>query len=87
MVSFVQAFAQLTRGNKFALLPGKGESLTENVISMVGALIFTKGSGSTWAGSQMVSPIVTSPMPDRAIILPAEASLTCARKGPQTGKG
>ena len=47
----------------------------EKVISMVGALIFTKGSGSTQDGAQMVSPMVMSPMPDMAMILPAVASV------------
>ena len=48
----------------------------EKVISMVGAEIFTKGSGSTAVGSQMVSPMVMSPIPLRAIILPAVDAVT-----------
>ena len=55
--------------------PAKGESLTEKVISMVGAEIFTKGRGSTQSGAQMVSPMVMSPMPDMAMMLPAVASV------------
>ena len=43
----------------------------ENVISIVGALILTNGSGSTHSGAQIVSPIVMSPMPDRQMMLPA----------------
>ena len=56
--------------------PAKGESLIEKVISIVGAEIFTKGSGSTALGSQMVSPMVISPMPLRAMMLPAVDSVT-----------
>ena len=48
----------------------------EKVISTVGAEIFTKGSGSTQSGAQIVSPIVMSPMPDMAMMLPAVASVT-----------
>ncbi len=62
--------------------PAKGESLTEKVISTVGALIFTKGSGSTQSGAQMVSPMVMSPMPLRAMILPAVAWVTAWRLSP-----
>ena len=47
----------------------------EKVISTVGALIFTKGSGSTQVGVQMVSPMVISPIPDMATMLPASASV------------
>ncbi len=43
--------------------PAKGESLTEKVISMVGAEILTNSMGSTQSGAQMVSPMVMSPMP------------------------
>jgi hypothetical protein len=56
--------------------PQKGESLMENVISMVGAEICTKGRGSGLAAAQMVSPMVMSPMPLMAIMLPAEDSAT-----------
>ena len=56
--------------------PAKGESLTEKVISMVGAEIFTNSMGSTQSGAQMVSPMVTSPMPLMAMMLPASASWT-----------
>ena len=56
--------------------PAKGESLTEKVISMVGAEIFTNSMGSTQSGTQMVSPMVTSPMPLMAMIFPADASVT-----------
>ena len=56
--------------------PAKGELLTENVISIVGAEIFTNGSGSTAPTAQIVSPMVTSPMPLMAMILPAVASVT-----------
>ncbi len=63
-------------------LPANGESLTEKVISIVGADIFTKGSGVGSAGEHMVSPIVISPMPDMAIILPASASVTGSRSSP-----
>ena len=62
--------------------PAKGESFTENVISMVGAEIFTNSMGSTASGAQMVSPMVTSPMPLMAMIFPAEASVTGARPRP-----
>ena len=63
-------------------LPAKGESLTEKVISMVGAEIFTKGRGSARPAAQMVSPMVMSPMPDIAMMLPAAASVTGARARP-----
>ena len=56
--------------------PAKGESLTEKVISMVGAEILTNSMGSTQSGAQMVSPMVTSPMPLMAMMLPAVASWT-----------
>ena len=49
---------------------------------MVGALILTNSMGSTCAGAQMVSPIVMSPMPLIAIMLPAEASFTGTRCKP-----
>lgn len=49
--------------------------MTEKVISMVGAEIFTKGRGSTQEVAQMVSPMVISGMPDRAMMLPAVASV------------
>ena len=55
-------------------LPANGESLTENVISMVGSEIFTKGSGSTCSGAQIVRPMVMSAMPENATISPAPAS-------------
>ena len=48
----------------------------EKVISMVGAEIFTNGRGSGLATAQMVSPMVISPMPLMAMILPAEDSVT-----------
>ena len=48
----------------------------EKVISMVGALIFTNGSGSTQSGAQMVSPMVMSPIPERQMMLPAVDSVT-----------
>ena len=48
----------------------------ENVISIVGAEILTKGSGSTQSGAQMVSPMVMSPIPERQMILPAVDSVT-----------
>ena len=57
-------------------LPAKGESLTEKVISMVGAEILTNSMGSTQSGAQMVSPMVMSPMPLMAMMLPASASVT-----------
>ena len=56
--------------------PAKGLSLTENVISSVGAEIFTNGSGSTSSGAQIVRPMVMSEMPENATISPAEASCT-----------
>ena len=56
--------------------------MTEKVISMVGADIFTKGRGSTHSGAQMVSPMVMSPMPDMAMMLPASASVTGTRCRP-----
>ena len=62
--------------------PAKGLSLTENVISRVGALILTKSSGSAKPFSQMVSPMVTSPMPLMAMMLPAPASVTGTRVRP-----
>ena len=43
---------------------------------MVGAEIFTNSMGSTASGAQMVSPMVTSPMPLMAMMLPAVASCT-----------
>ena len=62
--------------------PAKGLSLTEKVISTVGALIFTKARGSAKPFAQMVSPMVTSPMPLMAMMLPAEASVTGTRLRP-----
>ncbi len=62
--------------------PAKGLSLTEKVISMVGAEIFTKGSGSAAPRAQMGSPMVTSPMPLMAMMLPAPASGTGTRCSP-----
>ena len=50
--------------------------MTEKVISMVGAEILTNSMGSTQSGAQMVSPMVTSPMPLMAMMLPAVASWT-----------
>ena len=47
----------------------------EKVISTVGAEIFTKGRASTQSIWQMVSPMVMSPMPDMAMILPAVATV------------
>ena len=63
-------------------LPAKGESLTEKVISRVGALIFTKGNASTQSGTQMVSPMVMSGMPLMAMMLPAVDSVTGFRARP-----
>ena len=62
--------------------PAKGLSLTEKVISMVGADIFTKGRGSGVSGSQIVSPMVMSDMPDMAMMLPAVDSVTGTRVSP-----
>ena len=56
--------------------------MTEKVISSVGALIFTKGSGSTAPGAQTVSPMVMSPMPDMAMMLPAVAARCWVRTLP-----
>ena len=56
--------------------PAKGLSFTEKVISSVGAEILTKGKGSAKPFAQTVSPMVTSPMPLIAMILPAAASVT-----------
>ena len=50
--------------------------MTEKVISMVGAEISINSMGSTQVGTQMVSPMVISPMPDMAMMLPAVASVT-----------
>ena len=63
-------------------LPAKGESLTEKVISRVGAEIFTKGRASTQSGAQMVSPMVMSGIPLMAMILPAVASWMGLRASP-----
>ena len=49
--------------------------MTEKVISMVGAEILTNSMGSTAEGTQMVSPMVMSPMPLMAMMLPAVASV------------
>ena len=56
--------------------PANGLSFTEKVISRVGAEILTKLSGSAKPFAQMVSPMVTSPMPLMAMMLPALASVT-----------
>ena len=56
--------------------PAKGLSLTEKVISRVGAEILTKGRGSAAPFAQTVSPMVISPIPLIAIILPADDSVT-----------
>ena len=66
----------------FPSRPAKGESLTEKVISRVGAEIFTKGRASTVSGAQMVSPMVTSGMPLMAMMFPAKASVTGFRPRP-----
>src|SRR5699024_11815923 len=57
--------------------PAKGESLTEKVISMVGAEIFTNSMGSMASGAQMVSPMVISPMPLMAMMLPEVGRASC----------
>ena len=44
---FLQAVTDLAAGDVLASRPARGLSLTEKVISTVGSLIFTKGSGST----------------------------------------
>ena len=62
--------------------PAKGLSFTEKVISMVGAEIFTKGRGSAKPRAQTVSPMVISPMPLMAMMLPAPASVTGTRFRP-----
>ena len=62
--------------------PANGPSLTEKVISIVGAEIFTNSIGSTQVGAQIVSPMVMSPMPDMAMMLPASASVTGTRCRP-----
>ena len=56
--------------------------MTEKVISMVGAEIFTNSMGSGASGAQMVSPMVMSPMPLMAMMLPAVASVTGTRPRP-----
>ena len=56
--------------------PAKGLSFTEKVISSVGADILTNGRGSAKPLAHTVSPMVTSPMPLIAMILPAVASVT-----------
>ena len=66
----------------FPSRPANGLSLTEKVISSVGALIFTKSSGSAKPLAQIVSPMVMSPMPDMAMMLPAPASVTGTRLRP-----
>ena len=66
----------------FPSRPAKGESFTEIVISIVGSEILTNGSGSIASGTQMVSPMVMSAMPDSAMILPAPASVTACRASP-----
>ena len=62
--------------------PAKGESLTEKVISKVGAEILTNSMGSGAEGAQTVSPMVMSPMPLMAMISPAAASVTGIRFSP-----
>ena len=62
--------------------PAKGLSLTEKVISRVGAPILTKGSASAAPRAQTVSPMVTSPMPLMAMMLPAPAVVTGTRLSP-----
>ena len=62
--------------------PANGPSLTEKVISIVGAEIFTNSIGSTQLGAQIVSPMVMSPMPDMAMMLPASASVMGTRCRP-----
>ena len=62
--------------------PAKGLSLTEKVISSVGAPILTNSIGSAKPRAQTVSPIVMSPMPLIAMMLPAPASVTGTRLRP-----
>ena len=66
----------------FPSRPANGPSFTEKVISSVGAEIFTNSIDSTQSGAQIVSPMVMSPMPDRAMMLPAAASVTGTRLRP-----
>ena len=56
--------------------------MTEKVISIVGAEIFTNSIGSTQVGVQIVSPMVMSPIPDMAMMLPASACVTGTRCRP-----
>ena len=56
--------------------------MTENVISIVGAEIFTNGNASTASGAQIVSPMVMSGMPLMAMIFPASHEATCLRDRP-----
>ena len=53
---------------------------------MVGAEILTNSMGSTAEGSQIVSPMVMSPMPLMAMMLPAVASVTAAFPARQTDR-
>ena len=57
-------------------LPANGLSFTENVISIVGSLIFTNGRGAGSSGEAIVSPIVISGIPEKHIISPTFASST-----------
>ena len=67
----LQTVTDLTAGNILTLAAGQRLSLTEKVISTVGSLIFTKGSGSTLEGLHRVLPMVTSGRPENATISPA----------------
>ena len=57
----------------FPSRPAKGLLFTMNIIDTVGSSIFTKGRGSTHSGSQAVSPIFRSVIPDTAIRSPRAA--------------
>ncbi len=62
--------------------PAKGELFTMKLISSVGSSIFKNSIGSTFAGSQMVSPTLISPKPATATISPTEADSISKRFNP-----
>src|SRR5699024_9283037 len=62
--------------------PAKGLSLTMKFMEMVGSSILTNGKGSTQDGSQIVSPMFKSAIPETQIKSPTAASSTSTRFKP-----
>ena len=68
---FLQTVTDLAAGDILALTAGQRAVVDQKVISTVGSLIFTKGSGSILEGLHRVLPMVTSGRPEKATMSPA----------------